>query len=131
MISCHKKAIETRSWATTYRGKIAIHAASSYNHYVKEACNEPQIQYHLPSDVLQGIITKNPLYFGRILAIATLSDCILMTQDNINQLSKDELSFGWYEINRYMWLLKDIQPVISPPIKGKQGLWNIPKDFKI
>jgi hypothetical protein len=39
LIALKKKQIETRSWRTTYRGPLAIHAAKSYPQEARDLCS--------------------------------------------------------------------------------------------
>jgi phage N-6-adenine-methyltransferase len=108
------KYFETRSWATNYRGKIAIHAA---------ALRENVSAYFLLKDLLPP---KGNLIFGAVVAIADLTDCILMAEEFINQQSETELRCGNWKPGYYAWKLENIQ-ILSEPIaaKGKQGLWDV------
>jgi hypothetical protein len=109
------KWFETRSWLTNYRGKIAIHAAKK-QHDTEEWCS-------LLQDLLPPV---EELIFGAVVAIADLTDCILMTEELINQQPQIELRCGNWKPGRYAWKLKNIQILPEPiPAKGKQGLWNI------
>ncbi|MHC5820573.1 MAG: ASCH domain-containing protein [Nostoc sp.] len=109
------KFFETRTWSTNYRGKIAIHAAK----YQKDT----KYWYEQLKDLLPPLVE---LPFGSIVAIADLADCILMTEEFINQQSETELRCGNWKIGRYAWKLENVQILPEPiPTKGKQGLWNI------
>ncbi|MCG6135169.1 MAG: ASCH domain-containing protein [Nostoc sp. LLA-1] len=109
------KSFETRSWSTNYRGKIAIHAAKQQK--------DTKYWYEQLKDLLPPLAE---LPFGSIVAIAELTDCILMTEELINQQSPTELRCGLWKPGRYAWKLENIQ--ILPeliPAKGKQKLWNL------
>jgi hypothetical protein len=109
------KYFETRIWSTNYRGKIAIHAAKK-QHDTDEWCS-------LLKDLLPPVAE---LVFGAVVALAEITDCILMTEEFINQQSETELRCGNWKPGRYAWKLENIQ-ILTEPIsaKGKQGLWNI------
>ncbi|AUB34205.1 PUA-like domain [Nostoc flagelliforme CCNUN1] len=115
------KWFETRSWSTNYRGKIAIHAAKK-QHDTDEWCS-------LLEDLLPPV---EELVFGAVVAIADLTDCILMTEEFISQQSETELKCGLWEPGRYAWKLENIQILPEPiPARGKQGLWNIELPFAL
>ena len=115
------KQFETRSWSTNYRGKIAIHAAKK-QHDTDEWCS-------LLKDLLPPV---EELVFGAVVAIAELTDCILMTEEFINQQSETELRCGLWEVGRYAWKLENVQILPEPiPARGKQGLWNIELPFAL
>lgn len=105
------KKYETRSWKTSYRGPIAIHAS------VKSLSPE-----YLQLAERYGI---KPV-FGEIVAIADLVDCILMTPELISVQPKVEIDFGDWRVGRYAWCFKNIRlPKQRLKISGHQGLWNI------
>ncbi|MDB9372367.1 hypothetical protein PN464_03190 [Nodularia sphaerocarpa CS-585] len=114
LVGIHK-FFETRSWSTKYRGKIAIHAAKQQKHNYQ--------QWSLLSDLLPGF---EALKFGSVVAIADLTDCILMTEEFIAQQSETELRCGLWEVGRYAWKLENVQILDEPiPARGRQRLWNI------
>lgn len=123
LIACGAKKIETRSWATKYRGPLAIHAGKQWREIVKKG--------DLPEEIHAALCWKggfkkfNDLPRGKIIAVAKLVDCILMTEENISPLSPQERAFGHFEPGRFMWVLDEIRPLATPvPAHGMQGLWN-------
>ena len=63
---------------------------------------------------------------GCAIAICDLVDCIEMTSEFIAQQSQTEILCGDWQIGRYAWKLKNIQPITEPfAVKGKQGLFNV------
>lgn len=106
------KRIETRSWSTSYRGPIAIHAAKKPIY-----TGSPELL-----DLLQKGI-EPPL--GAVIAIANLVDCVEMTPEFIAQQSEQELKCGDWQPGRFAWVLEIIRPVVPPiPATGGQKLWN-------
>lgn len=113
LIEQEVKRVETRSWATNYRGPIAIHAAkkpvavSDYPHLfelVSYGCEFP---------------------FGAVVAIANLVNCVEMTEEFIAQQSETELKCGDWSPGRFAWILEIIRPVVPPiPATGGQKIWN-------
>lgn len=125
LIACGAKQIETRSWATKYRGKIAIHAGrgiADIPDYLEEAiegalfyCHEERFIEELPR--------------GQVIAIANLVDCQLMTKELIQEKKRtvqglNELAFGYWEPGRFAWILDNIRPIEPVPAKGMQRLWE-------
>ena len=118
------KTIETRSWATSYRGEIYLHASKSMPSYAKEKAMWDRV-LKLYNKYEQETGKKIMwLHNGFIYARAQLVDCIEMTPENIATLPQDEIDAGYYEPGRYMWVLKDITPIDSIPAKGHLGIWN-------
>ena len=112
------KTIETRSWKTTYRGKLYIHASST--RIPKEYRNNKE---------LMSLIDLNNLNYGNIICSCDLVDCIEMTEefvDNIKNNMKNEYITGIYVKGRYAWILKNIKVLDSPiQAKGHLGIWNL------
>ena len=49
--------------------------------------------------------------------------------DDIKRNNYQEYICGHYEIGRYAWILKNIQPLEREiPAKGKLGIWNYKDD---
>jgi hypothetical protein len=87
LVSIGAKTIETRSWGTSYRGPLAIHAAKQ------------DISYHemlLFADLLKGV--RLPL--GRVVAICELYD-VLPTSCEWTEINPLERRLGDFSIGRY------------------------------
>lgn len=151
LVAIGAKRIETRSWATTYRGPLAIHAAkglasvggkSGYvefctaNEYVYAALEHAGL---VPFTWNQDALFALP--FGAIVATCRLVDCVPTTHimkafgaygptdasggRTLWQLTDQELTFGDYTSGRWAWLLADIKALPEPvPCKGALGLWE-------
>ena len=127
LVAIGAKQNETRSWATKYRGPLAIHAAMNMPKWVKKL---------LPGFArLIGIKEYNGswLYylehgsgpFGKVVAIGNLVDCVPITPEFVANLSEQEKAFGDYTPGRFAWILEDVRRFEKPvPAKGMQGLWN-------
>lgn len=151
LIACGAKQYETRSWATQYRGPIAIHAAARYTR-----------KWDLPVDLVKvadaemaaGRCSKwGDMPFGAVIATAELVSVwriaynvkmdveearkypIIgerMAEDKRETVgydyfvpSKKEIALGDWTPGRYAWKLANVKILQSPiPVKGKQGLWN-------
>ena len=113
------KNIETRSWATSYRGEIYLHASKAMPSYAKEKA--------MWDRVLNLYVTGERIRFrnGLIYAKAELVGCLKMTPENIAILPQMEIDAGYYEPGRYMWVMRNITPLPDPiPAKGHLGIWN-------
>lgn len=138
-IASGAKKIETRSWATSYRGPIAIHAAkrkimkelrecAEYEEY-RAALEVPiQEEEAETEDALRRILK---LPYGAIIAVATLKDCIRVENCNRTELHADrggwcEYDLGNYASGRYGWLLENVRAIEPIPYKGEQGLFEVP-----
>ena len=119
LIALGHKKIETRSWKTSYRGDILIHASLSKN-FLKSIKDKKVL----------NIIKDIDLNYGNIICKAKLIDCVEMTKDYLEQIKNNqkEKLLGIYEEGRYAWLLDEIKPLETKiPIKGKLGLWEYKK----
>lgn len=121
------KTIETRHWATAYRGPIAIHAAKRWTReqiFFVRRCWE------------LGIPTPVVMPLGVIVATAHL-EAIRPTDDlrvdlaNTAVLRRSrELYLGDFGPGRYGWLLRHVRQVHPHlPFVGRQGLFDVPDEL--
>lgn len=116
LIKEKKKYIETRSWKTSYRGELYIHASSTK---IPAPWKDNKELMNLVNDV--------SLNYGNIICKCRLVDCIYMTDEFVTKMKKEnhqEYICGIYEVGRYAWILENIE-VIEFPIqaKGHLGIW--------
>ncbi len=127
MVAAGVKGNETRSWPTSYRGRIAIHAAKldirvAWRRYVNDTVTEV-ICRRLGLPGIFDAVETFPT--GCILATAELMDCIRITPEYVAKLDYDELQLGDYTPGRFAWKLEDVKAFPEPiPVRGRQGLWN-------
>ncbi|TGE35893.1 ASCH domain-containing protein [Desulfosporosinus fructosivorans] len=118
------KMIETRSWATKYRGPLAIHASKGFSKLLRDLCNTQPFKAVLSKF---GLNVDN-LPLGAIVATCNLVDCIKMTPefiDFVKSAKGHEYEFGVYEVGRYAWILEDVKRLDKPiPAKGALSLWE-------
>jgi hypothetical protein len=112
------KKNETRSWYTTYRKVVAIHAGLHVPQYARTfALNEAA------AGVLPSIDT---LPLGAVVALAVVGDCVPTESLEPTAL---ERRYGDYTPGRWAWRLEDIVPLPEPvPARGYQGIWGLPED---
>lgn len=143
LLACGAKQYETRSWATNYRGPIAIHAARKPAHktffkLIDYNTAKLMFEYLHPLDIW----FPADLPHGCIIATAELIGCHEMvryggrgmsskcpgwldTEDGIYVPTEQELLFGDWTPGRYAWEFVNIKMLPEPiPAKGHQGLWN-------
>ena len=132
LIAIGAKKIETRSWATKYRGPLAIHASIKMT---KEQCclcaKEPFITpllragFEIKHSVVKYDLVYTDLPTGAVIATCNLVDCIKMTPEFIKSVQRPELDFGEYAVGRYAWILEDVKALEVPtPAKGKLSIWE-------
>lgn len=112
------KFIENRTWPTSYRGPIAIHAGKGTQYLNKQELAE------YPA--------------GCIVAMARLSACVTLKSIRERDATpcRHDLIEGtlkqWSDAARHIhaegpfcWILEDIKKLDEPiPATGKQGLWE-------
>lgn len=116
------KTIETRSWKTNYRGEILIHASG------KSLARE-----YLINPFVVELIGGMKFNYGNIICKCELVDCIHMDEVFIDSIKKNtkEYNLGLYELGRYAWILKNVQPIVPISVKGKLNLWNYDWQYKL
>lgn len=143
IVQGHKK-IETRTWATKYRGPLLIHAAQKGSPAHFELCQQPFFREALKGARITKMKNWGSLPFGAIIGQVNLvgtkpTDEMWALkfngplpgwedeEGNVRnyELTRQERAFGDYSPGRYGWLLSD--PVVfDSPIdaKGRLGLWE-------
>jgi len=112
-IAAGVKHNETRSWATKYRGPIAIHAAVKPIRQVVPLLSEKA--FGLMVEKLEKASMAN----GELVA------CHLITEEYLSTLLDTEKALGDYSLGRYAWELRNVKELPEPiKAKGQQGLWS-------
>lgn len=128
LIAIGEKRFETRSWATKYRGSLAVHAAKRID---IEACKREPIK----SVLSEHSYTVDNLPTGAIIAMCHLNSCYEIGEVNVKQKEAsfkwsdefiwgNEFDYGWYEDGRFAWELVDVKRVEPIPANGQQRIWN-------
>ena len=115
------KKYETRSWATGYRGPIAIHAAKRLPRLIKKIVPALVVEY------MQRYLARplEDLPTGCIMGTAELVACHLIDDKFLSELAEGEERLGDFTLGRYAWEFRNMQALEDPvPVQGKQGLWN-------
>jgi len=135
------KTIETRSWPTSHRGWLAVHAAKKWNRGHASLCRSEPFHSALKALGFRPPVTLGDclgprqtiatfgLPFGAVVAVVRIIDCIRVPPVSLHDtwvdgLSSRERAFGDYNPGRFGWLLGDIQRLEKPVITtGHQGIW--------
>ncbi|HOV79443.1 MAG TPA: ASCH domain-containing protein [Bacillota bacterium] len=114
------KNIETRSWKTSYRGPMAIHASKNFPKWARELCFKEPFKQTL---VDAGYSGPEKLPRGVVVGITNMYDCQPITKENTP--GEPERSFGDYSEGRYALYWKGTKALTDPvPAKGALGLWE-------
>lgn len=101
-----RKPVETRSWGTSYRGPLAIHAGMKVD---ADACSRFG---YVPSMVPRGAV----------LGTSVLSNCVVFPDDSV---TPDD--YGDYTPGRFGFVLTEVVKFARPvQAKGMYGLWEWP-----
>jgi hypothetical protein len=128
------KGIETRGWATNFRGLIAIHSAKKLDDDAMTLMQTP---------AFQRALATRPLTLGTVLGTIEVTNCVKILKlrevsnpingakhmsallANGREVTGDELAFGDYSPGRFAWITTHPQPFTQPvPARGAQGLWT-------
>lgn len=140
LVAIGAKRIETRSWATKYRGPLAIHAAKGIKEMHYSLCRTVPF-YTALSAVMPvnpvSLYWYAPLTLGAIVATCNLIACGEIKTDAIYDMGYstqeaiwgipqgNELAFGDYTPGRFAWFLTDVKMLPEPiPYKGARRLWE-------
>lgn len=146
-VALGSKRIETRSWSTSYRGPVAIHAAKGFKVFelLHLNCCWNWIGAMWPTGVRMGNgpTFETTLPFGAIVAVTNIIDCRptgSFTQAELDEPRQpDDKEFGhlykWTErqmgdfsLGRFGFVLDRVRALKTPvPCRGMLGLWNVPE----
>ena len=117
LIKENKKKVETRSWKTSYRGELYIHAS---NTNIPKSWKE--------NKEFMELVNNSQLNFGYIICKCNLVDCIYMTKEYVEDMKNNnyqEYICGEYKEGRYAWILENIETIKNPiRAKGHLSVWN-------
>jgi len=121
LIASGEKFVENRTWSTNYRGPLANHAGKGTQYLTRaELASYPN---------------------GCLISVANLVACVsleeIIERDSSSRDRKKLIPgtmLNWSEVRRHKhtegpwcWILGDIRPLIRAiPMRGAQGLWEIP-----
>lgn len=110
------KQYETRSWSTSYRGRIAIHAAKKWDRETIADFISPEV-WHV---MQQHRVRDHDLPLGAIICIGDLTDCVPTTL-----IPSHEQRFGNFQPGRFAWKIERVRVLLNPiDVRGQQGLWD-------
>lgn len=149
LLACGGKRFETRSWATSYRGPIAIHASK------KNVFSALRLIPIPISNVMKMTLRSEweELPTGAVIATANLIGCHEIGRINAIEASffaeipyvtspqktgcwdcnrpgtwidatKQEEIFGDWTPGRYAWEFSNMKMMTPIPVSGRQGLWE-------
>lgn len=136
LVAIGAKTIETRSWATGYRGPLAIHATRetprwSENDEVRDEIDAVlaragyETSEGLPSGAGAILLPRSS-----VLCVCDLLG-VFRTESMCKLDSRGEELFGDFSPGRFGWLLGLLTVFVPPvPARGRQGLWAPDPELK-
>lgn len=128
LVAIGAKRLETRSWQTRHRGKLAIHAAKAFPTNARQLCWQEPFRSVLGQ---AGMAGPDELPCGMVLATCELVTIVrggrpaALAVAALLPVSPHELWFGDFSPGRYAWVLDEIKPLAAPvPARGALGLWE-------
>ena len=116
------KKFETRSWPTSYRGPLAIHASKQWNGELAGIHNT--LRFEFPE--YAAAMPRMALPFGCIVATCTLANCVKIDAALYHRLPALEIALGNYAAGRYAWELTDVRALAEPiPARGAQKFFPV------
>jgi hypothetical protein len=118
LVALNLKRYETRSWATNYRGPLAIHAAKrpvdidEWRGRIHSALKESGYGWY-----------GEKLPYGCIVCTVELTN-VYRTETMLMTRDMDDYWFGDYSPGRFAWRLENVQLVDNIPARGSQGFWE-------
>lgn len=134
LVALDAKEFETRSWSTSYRGTIFLHASKAFPKDCRHLCSSDPFHRVLAA----AGYTAETLPLGAIVAVVTLTD-VEATESRVrlwlsrrsgsvwNDHDRREHTFGNYGPGRFAWRLAHVRRLAEPvACTGALGLWRVP-----
>lgn len=121
LVAMGVKGYETRSWQTSYRGPLAIHAAKT----ATKADRAVWDQYLVDFARFGFALTWEDLPRGEVIGFTRLIG-IRPVEEVRHLIGVRELFLGDYTDGRFAWELGATEPIEPAPARGHLGLWNWP-----
>jgi hypothetical protein len=122
------KPIENRTWTTSYRGTIALHAGKSWD---PAGQGSPLVRSAwLAAGNAAGITKRHPdIVLGAVVAVADLVD---ICSASMRQFIPSSCNCGpWAAAGQHHWKLADVRPLAEPvECRGALGLWTLPDEVE-
>jgi hypothetical protein len=129
------KTVETRHWATPYRGPIAIIAGKHWTDDERAFCDDPEVA----ADLAKCGVTEpeKDFHFGCAVGIVDMVDCLptsnhtyktkrLEDKKRYWDLSDEDIAYGNFAPGRFGWVMSGGRWFAEPvPMRGTQGLFTI------
>lgn len=113
------KRVENRSWATRFRGRIAIHAAVSKESDADAAATFASLGLEPPTEFVRGAI----------VGTVELVD-ILPFDEFLRRFGDDRFDRG-FALGPLCWVLREPRLCVPTPCSGNFQLWNVARRLEL
>jgi hypothetical protein len=120
------KRVETRDWASSYRGAIGIHASVTFRPEQRLLCASPEFA---------AVLGEDPqFHLGCLLGVGKLTACFRLGEQSTYRLlngrdlaiTAQERAFGNFAPGRFGWLIEDVVALEEPiAVRGYPALWTM------
>src|SRR5260221_558702 len=110
------KTVENRTWLTTYRGEVAVHAS-------KKLDSDALEDWRIVEAITRPGAPRLRYDFGCIVAVAEIRTC--------HWPADCRTCSPWAVEGQYHFVLGGVRPLAEPvPARGMLGLWPVPEDIE-
>lgn len=109
------KTIEVRSWPTSYRGELWLHAGLR-SESVLTPCGGPSVEV-------------DGLPVGAIVGRCEIVDCVAFDDHSWHAWKSRHLVPGALAGRRFAWMLQKAERQPSVPFRGRLGIMRIPQEL--
>ncbi|MBP3558091.1 MAG: ASCH domain-containing protein [Thermoguttaceae bacterium] len=113
------KRVENRSWATRFRGRIAIHAAVSKESDADAAATFAALGIEPPTEFVRGAI----------IGTVELVD-ILPLDEFLRRFGDDRFDRG-FAVGPLCWVLREPRLCVPTPCSGNFQLWDVARRLEL
>ena len=106
------KTVDNRTWRTSYRGPLLIHASQTLDMTVDELDGVRQALAEIGIDMPPTLLT------GGIVGCVNLIDCTLTPSPNQDPE-------GWHDQGYWAWVVTDAEPLPFRPMPGRLHLFEV------
>lgn len=122
LIICGVKTVENRSWATKYRGPLAIYAS-------KATASKSDILWAQRRCIALGIDFPDISQTGGIIGVVDFADIIIPDVPPVYPAICTANDKAWYDWGSVGWILRNPRSIDFVMYKGQLGLFEIPGDL--
>ncbi len=120
-IAAGHKRVENRTWSTTYRGPLVIHAGNS-----RESLSEG-LEFLASLD----IHPTEDMVYGACLAVAILSDVVPFNDPQRALFDESSIATDPFAFGPQCWVLSEVRRLDETiPMRGQQLLFDVPADVE-